>query len=285
MRPANFDYHRPGTVEEAVQLLANNDGAKALAGGHSLLPAMNLRLSTPNAIVDIGQIGALRGISAANGVLTIGALTTHAQIAASAEVRQHCPALAQACGQVGDPQVRNWGTLGGNIAHADPASDPPTVVLACGGTIHTHGTGGKRAINAGDFFVDLLMTDLQLGELITQISIPSQAGKKSAYAKMAHPASRYAVVGVCVVLTMNGATCSSASVAVGGAVPKAMRSPGAEAALSGSTLDAGALDKAAQALMDDLGGEVMGDVFAPEAYRRAMAGVYLKKAVQAAVGS
>lgn len=285
MRPANFDYHRPGTVEEAVQLLASNDGAKALAGGHSLLPAMNLRLSTPNAIVDIGQIGALRGISAANGLLTIGALTTHAQIAASAEVRQHCPALAQACGQVGDPQVRNWGTLGGNIAHADPASDPPTVVLACGGTIHTHGTGGKRAINAGDFFIDLLMTDLQPGELITQISIPSQAGKKSAYAKMAHPASRYAVVGVCVVLTMNGATCSSASVAVGGAVPKAMRSPGAEAALSGSTLDAGALDHAAQALMNDIGGEVMGDVFAPEAYRRAMAGIYLKKAIRAAVGS
>ncbi|MBZ0280976.1 MAG: xanthine dehydrogenase family protein subunit M [Anaerolineae bacterium] len=285
MRPANFDYHRPGTVEEAVQLLANNGGAKALAGGHSLLPAMNLRLSTPDAIVDIGQIGALRGISAANGMLTIGALTTHALIAASAEVRQHCPALAQACGQVGDPQVRNWGTLGGNIAHADPASDPPTVVLACGGTIHTHGTGGKRAINAGDFFVDLLMTDLQPGELITHISIPSQVGKKSAYAKMSHPASRYAVVGVCVVLTMDGATCSSASVAVGGAVPKAVRSPGAEAALTGSALDAAALDHAAQALMNDIGGEVMGDVFAPEAYRQAMAGVYLKKAVHAALSS
>lgn len=284
MRPAQIDYHRPSTVEEAISLLSQ-DGNKALAGGHSLIPAMNLRLANPGSLVDIGRIDALRGISAANGVLTIGATTTHAQIAASADVRQHCPALASACGQVGDPQVRNWGTLGGNIAHADPASDPPTVVLACGGTIHTKGPNGSRAINAADFFVDLLTTDLQSGELITHISIPSQSGKKSAYAKMAHPASRYAVVGVCVSLTMNGSTCSAASVAVGGATTKAMLCHEAAAALAGSSLDEAALENAAQAIMGEIGNEVMGDLYAPEAYRQTMAGVYLKRAVHAALAS
>lgn len=285
MRPAQFEYHRPATLAEAAQMLASHDGAKALAGGHSLIPAMNLRLSTPEALVDIGRLSELKGISVSNGVLTIGSGTTHAQIAASADVKTHCSALAAACGIVGDPQVRNWGTLGGNIAHADPASDPPTVVLACGGTIHTMSASGERAVAAQDFFVDLLTTDLQPGELITSISIPSQSGKKSAYIKLAHPASRYAVVGVCVVLDMSGSTCRSASVAVGGAVPKVTRSPGAEAALAGSSLDAATLDKAANALMDEIDSAVMGDIYAPEAYRKAMTGVYFKRAVQAALQS
>jgi aerobic carbon-monoxide dehydrogenase medium subunit len=285
MRPAQFEYHRPETLADAVKLLASNSGAKALAGGHSLIPSMNLRLSTPEALVDIGRLKELKGISVANNVLTIGAGTTHAEIAGSADVKKHCPALAVACSIVGDPQVRNWGTLGGNLAHADPASDPPTVVLASGGTIHAVGSKGERSIVAQDFFVDLLTTSLQAGELITRVSIPSQSGKKSGYVKLAHPASRYAVVGVCVVLEMSGSTCKSASVAVGGAVPKATRSPGAEAALSGSSLDAAALDKAANALMDEIAGDVMGDIFAPQAYRKAMAGVYLKRAVQAALQS
>lgn len=285
MRPAQFEYHRPASLAEAVQMLASQNGAKALAGGHSLIPAMNLRLSTPEMLVDIGRLKELKGISVNNGVLTIGAGMSHAQIAASADVKTHCPALAAACGQVGDPQVRNWGTLGGNIAHADPASDPPTVILAAGGAIHTTSTNGERTIAAQDFFVDLLTTDLQPGEIITSTSVPSLSGKKSAYVKLAHPASRYAVVGVCVVLDMNGSTCRSANVAVGGAVPKATRSPGAEAALNGSSLDASALNNAANALMDEISGDVMGDIYAPEAYRKAMAGVYLKRAVQAALQS
>lgn len=283
MRPAKVDYHRASSVDEAIKMLAANPGAKVLAGGHSLIPAMNLRLSTPDALIDIGRIAGLKGISASGGTLTIGALTTHGEIAASADVQQHCPALAYACANVGDPQVRNWGTLGGNLAHADPASDPPTVTVACGGTIHTQGPNGKRGIAAQDFFVDLLTTALEPGELVTSISIPSQSGRKSAYAYMAHPASRYAVVGVCVSLEMNGKTCKSASVAIGGAVPKASRSSGAEAALAGSSLDDAALDKAANALMDEISDNVMGDVFAPEHYRKAMAGVYLKKAVRAAL--
>jgi carbon-monoxide dehydrogenase medium subunit len=283
MRPANFDYHRPASVSEAVKLLGSVGGAKALAGGHSLIPAMNLRLSQPAALVDIGRLDELKGIRVSGKTVSIGALSTHAQIAGSTDVKTHCSALSSACSVVGDPQVRNWGTIGGNLAHADPASDPPTVILASGATIHTQGPNGSRAISADNFFVDLLAVDLQPGELITRIEIPSLQGHKTGYAKMAHPASRYAVVGVCVVLEMSGATCKSARVAVGGAVPKATRSSGAEAALTGSSLDAAALDKAASALANDIAGDTMGDIYADAGYRTAMAGVYLKRAVKAAL--
>jgi carbon-monoxide dehydrogenase medium subunit len=281
MRPANFEYHRAASVADAVKLMAG--GAVALAGGHSLLPAMNLRVNQPDSIVDIGRLDELKGISVKGNSLLIGALTTHAQIASSADVKTHAPALATACSIVGDPQVRNWGTLGGNIAHADPASDPPTVVLASDGIVHIQSASGKRDVKARDFFVEALTTDLQSGELLTSIEIPSQKGRKSAYLKLVHPASRYAVVGVCVILEMDGVTCKSAHVAVGGATPKATRSAGAESALAGSKLDDAALDKAAQALMNDIAKDLMGDVYAPEAYRKAMAGVYLKRAVKAAM--
>lgn len=283
MRPAKFEYQRPASVADAVRMLASTDGAKALAGGHSLIPAMNLRLNQPDVLVDIGRLSDLKGISVSGGNLSIGALTTHAQIATSGDVKAHAPALASACGQVGDPQVRNFGTLGGNLAHADPASDPPTVVLAYGGTLHTQGPNGARAIRAEDFFIDLFTVDLQPGELITSIGIPSHSGAKSAYVKLSHPASRYAVVGVAVVLHMDGSACRSARVAVGGATAKATLSPAAAGALVGTSLDAAALDNAARALMDDIGSDAMGDIYAPETYRRAMAGVYLKRAVKAAL--
>lgn len=282
MRPANFEYQRPTSVADAVKLLSG--GAKVLAGGHSLIPAMNLRLSQPDTLVDIGRIAELKGIRVSGSNLVIGALSTHAEIAASTDVKAHAPALASACGNVGDPQVRNWGTLGGNIAHADPASDPPTVLLTYGATIRVQGAGGSRAIKADDFFVDLFATALKDDELITSIEIPSARGRKSAYIKLAHPASRYAVVGVCISLEVDGGTCKSARVAVGGAVPKATRSPGAEAALAGSKLDAAAVDKASQALMNDIASTVTGEFYAPAAYRKAMAGVYLKRAVKAATG-
>jgi carbon-monoxide dehydrogenase medium subunit len=283
MRPASVDYQRPSSVAEAVQLLSRNAGAKAIAGGHSLIPPMNLRLSQPELLVDIGRLSELKGISVSGGSLRIGALSTHAEVARSADVQAHAPALAYAASIVGDPQVRNWGTLGGNIAHADPASDPPTVLLAYGATIHVQGASGSRSIAAKDFFTGLFSTALQQGELITAVEIPGASGKKSAYAKMAHPASRYAVVGVCVVLGVDGGRCTSASVTVGGAVSHATKSPGAEAALNGSSLDAAALDSAAGMLQHEIMGDVMGDIFAPADYRLAMAGVYLKRAVSAAL--
>jgi carbon-monoxide dehydrogenase medium subunit len=281
MWPKEFEYTRAASVQEAVNLLAQNDNAKLLAGGHSLIPALKLRLSEPALLVDIGRIAALRSISA-NGSLKIGALATHAEIASSAAVRGQAAALAAAAGHIGDQAVRNFGTLGGNIAHADPASDPPTVLTAYDATINLHGPNGARTVNAGNFFVDLFRTDLHTDEIVTGIEIANQGGMKAAYAKMSHPASRYAVLDVCVVLHMNGGTCQSARVAVGGATVKAVRSPGAEAALAGSSLSDAALNDAANALMHDIGDYLIGDMTFPQEYRQAMVGVYFKRAVMQA---
>lgn len=282
MWPKQFDYARAASVDEALDLLAQNADAKMLAGGHSLIPALKLRLNEPSLLVDIGRIAALKGISA-NGSLKIGATATHAEIASSAHVRQYAPALAVAAGRIGDQAVRNFGTIGGNIAHADPASDPPTVLLAYDATIHIQGKSGARTVKAEDFFVDLYTTALEANEMVTGVEIADHGAMKSAYAKFAHPASRYAVVGVCVALQMSGDTCQSARVAVGGATVKAVRAPSAEAALVGSKLDASALEAAVQGVSKDIADWLTGDVAYPEAYRQAMAGVYLKRAVQMAL--
>ena len=281
MWPNKFEYTRADSVEDALATIT--DEGKFLAGGHSLLPVMKLRLAAPEQLVDIGGIESLRGISA-NGSLTIGATTTHAEIASAAAVQAACAALASACGQVGDQAVRNFGTLGGNIAHADPASDPPTVLVAVGATINIASSDGARSVGAQDFFVDLFETDLEEGELITSVSVPDLGDHQAAYAKFPHPASRYAIVGVCVALKMDGDTCEHAHVAVGGATVKAVKCAGAEAALAGTTLDEAALDAAAAAVKADIADWLAGDIAYPESYRQQMAGVYLKRAVQAATG-
>ena len=281
MWPNNFEYERAETVEQALEMIG--DEGKFIAGGHSLLPVMKLRLSAPEQLVDIGRIEALKGISA-DGSLTIGATTTHAEIASSADVQSMCAALASAAGQIGDQPVRNFGTLGGNIAHADPASDPPTVLMAAGAAINIQGADGERSVGAEDFFVDLFETALEEGELITSVTLPDLSGHKTAYAKFPHPASRYAIVGVCVVLGMDGDTCASAGVAVGGATVKAVKCAGAEAALTGSSLDDEALNAAAAAVKSDIDEWLAGDIAYPESYRQQMAGVYLKRAVKAALG-
>lgn len=282
MWPKQFEYTRVSSAAEAIKLLGQHEGAKILAGEHSLIPALKLRLNEPALLVDIGRISALSSITA-NGTLKIGALATHAEVAASAHVQGYAAALAQAAGQIGDPAVRNFGTIGGNIAHADPASDPPTVLTAYDATIHLQVASGARTVRATDFFVDLFTTELQTNELVTAVEFANHSGAESAYAKMSHPASRYAVVGVCVVLQMNGSTCQSVRVAVGGATVKAVRSPGAEAALTGSSLNAAALDAAAKAVVGDIQDYLTGDVSFPENYRQAMAGVYLKRAVRPAM--
>ena len=281
MWPNSFDYARAGSVDEALALVG--DDGKFLAGGHSLLPVMKLRLDSPAQLVDIGRIDALRGISA-DGELTIGATTTHDEIASSAAVQSMCAALASACGQVGDQGVRNFGTIGGNIAHADPASDPPTVLVACGATINIQGADGSRSVSAQDFFVDLFETDLEDGELITGLSLPNCSDCQCAYVKFPHPASRYAIVGVAVCLKMDGGTCAQADVAVGGATVKAVKCAGAEAALAGSTLDDAAISAAAEAVKADIGDWLAGDIAYPESYRQQMAGVFLRRAIAAATG-
>lgn len=282
MWPNKFDYLRAGSVDEALASAA--DGGKFLAGGHSLLPAMKLRLDSPEQLIDIGRIPELQGISA-NGGLTIGAAATHDAIATSADVQAMCGPLASACGQVGDQGVRNFGTLGGNIAHADPASDPPTVLVAVGASVNIQGTGGGRSVGAEDFFIDLFETALDDGELITSINVPDLSDHQSAYVKFPHPASRYAIVGVCVALKMkNDGVCDHAHVAVGGATLKAVRCAGAEAALAGTTVDDAAVSAAAEAVKSDIAEDLIGDIAYPESYRQQMAGVFLKRAIAAAQG-
>ena len=284
MWPSKFEYERADSVDQALSML--DDETKIIAGGHSLIPVMKLRLSAPEKLVDIGRIPELKGISA-NGSLTIGATTTHAEIAGSSAVQSMCPALANAAGQIGDQQVRNFGTIGGNIAHADPASDPPPVLVASGATINMKskkGKGHERSVSAEDFFIDLFETALEDGEIITSVTVPDLSGHKSAYAKFAHPASRYAIVGVSVVLEMNGDTCTSASVAVGGSTVKAIKCSGAESALAGTTLDDNALNVAAEAVKSDIEDYLAGDISYPDSYRQQMTGVYLKRAVKAALG-
>ena len=283
MFPAQTTYHRAGSVAEAVQLLSDNEGAKVLAGGHSLIPLMKLRLAAPAVLVDIGRIEALKGVSASGGGISIGALTTHVEIASSDLVQQHAPVLAEAAALVGDPAVRNRGTIGGNVSHADPASDLPTVLTALEATFNVSGPSGDRSIAAADFATGLLENALEENEVLTSVSVPSvPSGSGSAYVKFPHPASRYAVVGVAAILTVSGGTCASASVVVGGVEAKPARASSVEAALAGSDLSDGALDAAAAAVAGDLTGDAMGDVFASAEYRRAMAAVYVRRALGAA---
>ncbi len=200
MFAADFEYYRAGSVAEVGQLLSAHPGAKLLAGGHSLIPLLKLRLAAPAAVIDIGRIAELSGISTDDGGLRIGALTTHAEIAASDAVKQHAAALAEAASQIGDPAVRNRGTIGGNLAHADPASDLPTVLAALGATLTVAGKDGERSVDVGDFFTGVMMTSLGENDLLTAIRVPSAAGRGTAYVKFSHPASRYAVIGVAVAL-------------------------------------------------------------------------------------
>jgi carbon-monoxide dehydrogenase medium subunit len=280
MYPPKFDYYRADSLADAVSMLQQHSGAKVLAGGHSLIPVMNLRLADPGTLIDIGRIKDLKGISVQGNTVRIGALTTHAMIAASADVPQ---VLSEAAGMIGDPQVRNRGTIGGNIAHADPASDLPTVLTALGANIHVTGPNGSRTIAADDFFTDLFITALEDGEIVTAVEVAkSGAGTGSAYAKLFNPASRYAMVGAAAVVTVSGGTCTAAGVAVGGLVPSATRAKSVEAALVGKALNAETIAAAATAVQNDLGDDVLGDIHASADYRKAMANVYVKRALQAA---
>ncbi len=284
MYPANTTYHRAASVSEAVQLLAANEGAKVLAGGHSLIPMMKLRLAAPAALVDIGHIATLKGVTVVGDALSIGALTTFAEIASNDLVKQHAPLLAEATGVVGDPAVRNRGTIGGNVSHGDPASDPPTALAALGATYNVAGPSGQRSIAASDFPTGLLENVLEEHEILTGVSVPFlPSGAGSAYLKFPHPASRYAVVGAAVIIAAQGGTCTSASVVVGGVETTPTRASSVEAALVGSDLSDGALDAAAAALAGDLTGDPMSDIFASDEYRKAMAEVYLRRALGIAV--
>lgn len=285
MYAPEFDYYRAGSVSEAAGLLKKYPGAKLLAGGHSLIPLLKLRLAAPTALIDIGRIRELRGITVKNGTVQIGAMTTHAELASSSQLAETCRVLAQAAAGIGDPAVRNRGTIGGNVAHADPASDLPTVLVALDAKLSVAGPDGTRTLNASDFFQGMMATALKEHEILTGIEFPAQAsGQTSAYAKFAHPASRYAVIGVAAVLTSSSGKCSAARVVIGGMVPKPVRASSVERALTGQQLSAENIAKAAGQVSQDLGSDVLGDIFASEDYRRAVAPVWVKRALIQAAG-
>lgn len=285
MYPPKFNYYRAGSVDEALSLLQQNQGAKLLAGGHSLLPLMKMRLSDPGTLIDIGRIGELKGITRDNDSVRIGALTPHVTLEKSKILPQ---ALVEAAGLIGDPMVRNRGTVGGNIAHADPASDLPTVLLALGATMHIagprNGSGRTtRSVEAADFFTGFFATALAEDEILLAVEVPSEEdGTGSAYEKLINPASRYAMVGAAAVVTLSGGVCSRASIAVGGLVPNATKAPSVEAALTGKALNDSVIEAAAAAVVNDLGDQILGDIHASAEYRQEMAPVLVERAIREA---
>ena len=280
----DFDYYRASSLADARQLMAAHPDAKLLAGGHSLVPLLKLRLAAPSAVIDIGRIQELRGITCQAATIRIGALTTHAELATAAEVRAAAPALADAAAVVGDPAVRNRGTIGGNVAHADPASDLPTVLVALDARMVATGGRGERTIAADQFFTGIMTTALAEDEILTAVEVPVLGkGQGSAYEKFAHPASRYAVIGAAAVVTVKDATISAARVAVGALVPSPRRAAAVEQALVGQPATIDTIAAAARQVTTDLGKDVSGDIFASAEYRSAMAPIYTRRALVAAL--
>ena len=284
MIPAQFDYARANTIDEALNFLGQSEDAKILAGGHSLIPAMKLRLASPALLIDISRIKDLSYIREENGQIRIGAMTTHFQIESSEQLRKICPLLPECASHIGDVQVRNKGTIGGSIAHADPAGDWPAAVLALNADLIVVSKNGARTIKAEDFFVDLLTTALEPGEILTEIRIDKSNDRTGyAYVKMPHPASGFAVVGAAANLSFNdGAECKSASIGITGVSSKAFRASAVESALQGAKLDDSTIANAASHAAD--GVDVNGDIFASEEYRRHLAQVYTRRAIVAALG-
>ena len=366
MYTPEFDYHKAGSVAEAIELLGSHPDARLLAGGHSLIPLMRLRLARPATLIDIGGVAELKGISINGDTIRIGALTTHGEIASSHAMRNANPMMAEAANGIGDPQVRNRGTIAGNIAHADPASDWGTVLTALEASIEVQGPNGSRTVAVEDFFQGPFTTALADNEVITAIQVPALSshvhngghghgheepaaaahdhghghpheepaaaahdhghdhpheepaaaaahdhghdhpheepaaaqdhghehgpsladihGEVGEYAKMAHPASFYPVVGGAVIVTIENSRCTAARIAVGGLVPKPLRARSVEAALTGKELTEANISEAVSHLADDLGDDIIGDIFASAEYRRVMAPVEVKHALYHAIG-
>lgn len=278
MIPANFDYESPSTLKEALELLGSNGEAKILAGGHSLLPAMKMRLANPPALIDIGRIAGLNHIRESGDKVVIGAMTPHADVASSAILHKTSPLLAMAASQIGDRQVRNRGTLGGSLAGAHPAADYPAAVLALDAEIVAVSRSGERVIAAANFFSGMFTTALRPDEIITEVRIPKTQGEGVAYRKFHHPASGYAVVGVAVRLRASGGKVEHVAVGITGVAQIAYRASAVEGALRGKPVSAAS--EAAGHAAD--GVDAIGDNFASADYRKHLAAVYTKRALQQA---
>jgi carbon-monoxide dehydrogenase medium subunit len=273
MIPAAFEYEKVKTVEEAIAALSNSD-AKILAGGHSLIPAMKLRLSRPAKLIDIGGITSLKDIKEEDGEIVIGAAVTYADIMYHNLIKHHLPFYAEGAAIIGDMQVRNCGTIGGSLAHADPAADWPAMVLAADASMEVQGSNGSRRIPATEFFTGLFSTALQPNELITAIRIPVPPnGTKGTYQKFRQPASRFALAGCAVMRFADGRT----NIAFTGVGEHAFRDTGAEQAITGKPIDDASIAAAVNAALQNV--SVLGDHYASVPYRTHLAKVYLKKAL------
>jgi aerobic carbon-monoxide dehydrogenase medium subunit len=284
MIPNSFEYFAPKSVQEAVGLLDQyQEDAKVLAGGHSLLPQMKLRLSSPRYVVDIGRIPDLAYIKEENGRISIGALTTHYTLESSSLLKQKCPLICETAAAIGDVQVRNRGTIGGSLAHNDPAADWPATMMALDAELKLIGKSGERIVKVGDFLLDMLTTVLQPAELLVEIRLsahPTRTG--STYLKMHQRASGFAIVGVAARVSIDGSrVCQDVGIGITGVGSKAYRARQVEGELQGKTLDAAAIKKASQKASD--GVEALADLHASSEYRSHVAQVFTGRALETAL--
>jgi len=284
MFPASFGYVAARSVSEALELMAQHgEEGKLLAGGHSLIPAMKLRLSSPRTLIDLGTVPGLRGIKVDGGNLVIGALTVHADIAASDLVRKHLPGLADAASVIGDMQVRNCGTIGGSVAHADPGADFPVILTALNASLVVQSATGGRTIAVDDFFTDFFSTAMNPNEILTEIHVPlPPTGVGTAYVKLPHPASGYVVVSAGALIVRQGSgACATARIVIGGLGSTPVRAKATEVELQGKMLTAQIIATAAARAGDNT--DPVEDGYASAEYKRHMATVCARKAIEQAV--
>jgi carbon-monoxide dehydrogenase medium subunit len=277
--PANFDYHRPGSIDEAIALLDRfGDDGKALAGGHSLIPMMKLRLAQPAHLVDLQALDELRGISRDGGDIRLGALTTQEEILGSDLLASACPILAEAAALIADPQVRGCGTIGGNVANGDPGNDMPAIMMALGASYVLKGPGGERTVAANGFYNGFYDTEMADNELLTEIRIPTPpAGHGYSYQKMKRKVGDYAIAAAAVILVMEGGSCASASVTLTNLADTPVNAEAAAQALVGTAVDAGAIAQAADAAM--AASDPASDLRGPADFRKHMARVMTARAI------
>ena len=283
MIPPTFEYHAPGSVDDAIALLSQyGDEAKILAGGHSLLPMMKLRFAEPEHLVDINNIDALKGIREENGEIIIGSMTSESALIASSLLQEKCPMLPEAAKMIADPQVRNRGTIGGDISHGDPGNDHPALMLALDATFTLVGPNGSRQVAAADFFLGTFFTALEADEILTEIRIaPQAANTGSCYQKHKRKTGDYATAAAAAVITLSGDTCQSAAISLTNLGATAMRASAAEAVLVGQVIDTDLINQAAAKAMEicDPPEDLRGDA----EYKTHMGGEMTRRAIRVAM--
>ena len=281
MLPSRFEYHRADTLDEALSLLARyGEDAKVLAGGMSLIPLMKLRFASPGHLIDVNHVSGLDGISEADGQLRVGALVRHNTLATS-EVIARYPTIASAAPQIADPIVRNWGTIGGSLVHADPAGDLGSVMLALGGSVVLTSSSGQREVAIVDFLVDTFQTSIQPNELLTEVRVPTPPARSGGtYLKLERKVGDFATVGVAVALTLSNGSIGRAGIGMTGVGLKNLEATDAEASLAGATPGADAFAEAGR--LAAAASSPIGDVRGPEAYKRHMVDVYVQRGLASA---